>query len=63
MDRPAALARAAILRDLLGKCLGELRRLEGTALLEASELNAISAAAGFVERAEDWMAFVGVRTS
>jgi hypothetical protein len=63
MERQPALARAALMRDLLGRCLAELRKLEETSGLETNEVNSISAAAGLVERAEDWLSFVGVPTS
>jgi hypothetical protein len=63
MEREAALARAAVMRDLLGRCLAELRKIEEAPGLETNEVNSVSAAAGLVERAEDWLSFVGVRTS
>lgn len=63
MDRQAALARAAVMRDLLVRCHAELRKIEETEGLETNEVNSISAAAGLVSRAEDWLSFVGVRTS
>ena len=51
------------MRDLLGRCRAELRKIEETPGLDVTEVNSVSAAAGLVERAQEWLAFVGVRTS